>query len=94
MNSAEWLAVNLRERDNPIPFAPVEGIVAELPELKIRINQKVVLTAEDIRSIVNLYDTDSNNNYIWLGRRVYLLPFYLADSIAVRKYLVIGGDAV
>lgn len=94
MNAAEWLAASLKERDNPAPFAPVEGTVAELPELKIRINQKVVITAEDIRSIINLYDMDSDNNYIWLGKRVYLLPFYLADSIAVRKYLVIGGDAI
>lgn len=94
MNGAQWLAEQLKTRNNPEPFAPIEGIVVELPEIKIRINRKVVLQLDEIRSIVDLRDKDADGNYLWINRRVYLLPFNSSHSISVQKYLVIGGDAI
>lgn len=92
MNVAYELAKMLHERSNPEPYSPAEGVVEELPEIKIRLNEKVVLGRELIRSTVDLLAQDSEGRYIWLGRRVYLLPWTRDGQIL--RYVVIGGDAI
>lgn len=94
MDGVELLAQMLKERENNLQYSPVEGIVTELPDIKIRITEKIIPGREMIRSIVNLCETDSNGNYKWLGRRVYLLPFFSTDMLAIQRYLVIGGDEI
>lgn len=93
-NGAVELAKLLKERENEMQYTPLEGVVVELPEIKIKINEKNIPSKNMLRSIVNLLETDHNGNYIWLGRRVYLLPFFSTHTTAVQKYLVIGGDAI
>ena len=94
MDGARELAVLLKERDNMLQYSPVEGIVVELPGLKIKISEKNIPGKDMLRSIINLYETDLEGNYKWLGRRVYLLPFFSIDKLAIQKYLVIGGDEI
>lgn len=94
LNGAAEFAKMLKERENDSPYSPVEGIVAELPDLKIRIDDKNVPGKTMLLSLINLYETDYEGNYVWLGRRVYLLPFFSTKTKSVQKYLVIGGDAI
>ena len=94
MNGVYELAKLLKERDNPKLQGLTEGVVEELPELKLRINDKVVLFDDMIRSLVNLYEQDEEETYIWKGARVYLLPFPEDATGGVLKYLVLGGDAI
>lgn len=92
MNVAYEMAKMLKERENPAPTGLTEGTVEELPELKIRINEKVVLSAGMVKSLVNLYEQNADGDYIRQGQRVYLLPFPADATGGIRKYLVLGGD--
>lgn len=96
MDAAVELAKILKERDNEAYDFPVSGIVAEIDDtdIKIPINEKVVLNRNMICSIFNLFEKNADGDFIWLGRRVYLLPFFVSGTKAINKYLAIGGDAI
>ena len=94
MNPVYELARILKERENPVVHGLTEGVVEELPELKIRINEKVVLYKGMLGSLVNLYEQNSVGEYVWKGRRVYVLPFPADATGGIQKFLVLGGDQI
>lgn len=85
MNGITELAKLLKERENSSGYSPVIGKVIELPNVKIRLGDKVILTSAHIKSCINLTETDENGKYINLGKEVVLLPY--ADN---QKFIMIG----
>ena len=85
MNGITEFAKMLKERDNSDGYSPVIGTVIELPNLKIRLGDKVILTSAHIKNCISLTGTDENGKYINLGKEVVLLPY--ADN---QKFIVIG----
>ncbi len=86
MNAPYEMAKMLKKRENPQGYTPVAGMVEQLPDVRIRISDKVVLDSGDILSIIDLKQQSSDGAYINAGRRVYMLP------LSGKKYLVIGVD--
>ena len=84
MNGITELAKLLKDRENGSGYSPMFGTIIELPDLKIRLSEKVILTSDHIKTCVSL-DTLSDDRYIYLGREVILLPY--ADN---QKFIVIG----
>jgi len=85
VNGITELAKLFKERDNSAGYSPVIGRIIELPNIKIRLNDKVILTSAHIKSCIYLTETDENGNYINLGKEVVLLPY--ADN---QKFIVVG----
>ncbi len=92
MDGVYEMAKLLKERDNPVQYSPVIGTVEALPEIKVRINDKVVLGRENLKSTVDLLAQNADGEYIWQGKTVYLLPFM--ENNRIYEYLMIGGDAL
>ncbi len=85
MNGITELAKLLKERENDTGYTPMFGTMIELPEIKIRINEKVILNNSHLKFCVNLTEQNADGDYIYLGREVVLLPF--ANT---QKFIVIG----
>ena len=85
LNGITELARLLKERDNLGGYAPLFGTVIELPSLKIRIGEKVILTQVHLKSLMDLYKTDSYGQYAYLNKEVVLLPY--ADN---QRFIVLG----
>ena len=85
MNGITELAKLLKERENSTEYTPMFGTIIELPEVKIRINEKVILTNSHLKCCINLLTQNSDGDYIYFGREVVLLPF--ANT---QKFIVIG----
>ena len=96
MDAALEMAKILKQRENEEYDFPVSGIVAEIDDtdIKIALNEKVVLNRDMICSIFNLFEKNADGDFIWLGRRIYLLPFFVSGRKAIYKYLALGGDAI
>lgn len=92
MNAPYELARLFKERENTERYTPIFGIVEELPDIKIRIHEKVVIPKPMIASIVDLYQQDQDGVYIYLGKTVYMLPCY--QNGKVNRYIILGGDAL
>ena len=85
INGITELAKLLKERENSSGYSPVIGRIIRLPEVKIRLGDKVILTSAHIKSCIYLTVTDENGKYINLGKEVVLLPY--ADN---QKFIVVG----
>ena len=85
MNGITELAKLLKERENSGGYSPMFGTVIELPNTKIRISDKVILTGSHITLCTNLKEKNADGEYINLGKTVVLLPY--ANS---QKFIVIG----
>ena len=85
MNGITELAKLLKERENSDGYSPMFGTVIELPNTKIRISDKVILTGSHITLCINLKEKNADGEYINLGKTVVLLPY--ANS---QKFIVIG----
>lgn len=89
MNDVTRLAKHIRDRDNPTAYTPMFGTVISLPDLKIRLGSRVMLTAEsDIKFMFNIYATttkDEITEYVYLGKEILLLP-YGSDN----KFVAVG----
>lgn len=85
MNGITELAKLLKERENSNGYSPMIGRIIELPNLKIQLGDKVILTADHIKTCVSLNTVDGTGNYIHLGKEVVLLPY--ADN---QKFILIG----
>ena len=85
MNGITELAKLLKERENDTGYSPMFGIIIELPQIKIRLNEKVILNNSHLKSCINLMMQNEDGDYIHLGKEVALLPF--ANN---QKFLVIG----
>lgn len=58
MTNITKLAKHIKSRDNPAPYTPMFGKIISLPELKIRLGTRVLLTKSDIKSTFNIYETE------------------------------------
>ena len=88
MNGITALAKHIRDRDNPSPYTPMFGKIISLPELKIRLGTRVLLTKSDIKATFDIYDKlvhDGHTEYVYLNKTVVLLP-YSSDN----KFIAIG----
>lgn len=90
MNAAYELALLLKNRDNAPGYSPVCGVIEALPDIKIRLSEKIVLDESDIDSLVDLRQKNSGGNYIYLKKSVYILPI----SSGSKKFLVIGAGTL
>ena len=85
MNGITELAKLLKERENCDGNSSVFGTVIELPNTKIRISDKVILTDSHITLCMNLKVQNPDGEYVNLGKTVVLLPY--ANG---QKFIVIG----
>lgn len=85
MNGITELAKLFKERNNGAAYSPMFGEIIELPNLKIRIGEKIQIDKSYIKSCVNLYEQDSYGRYIHKGKSVALLPY--SDN---QKFIVVG----
>ncbi len=90
MNAPYEMAKLLKSRDNTPVYSPVSGIVEQLPDIKIRLSENVVLDISHIASLIDLKRQDEKGAYIYLKSRVYMLPLENMH----KEYLVIGVDAL
>ena len=85
MNGITELAKLLKERENSTEYTPMFGTIIELPEIKIRINEKVILTNSHLKFCINISEQNADGDYIYFGREVVLLP-----CANTQKFIVIG----
>ena len=88
MTNITKLAKHIKARDNPTPYTPMFGKIISLPELKIRLGTRVLLTKEDIKATFDIYDKvvhDGHTEYVHLNKTVLLLPY--SDY---NKFIAIG----
>ena len=85
MSGITELAKLLKERENTNGYSPMIGRIIELPNLKIRLGDKVILTSTHIKTCAPLNTVDESGNYINLGKEAVLLPY--SDN---QKFIVIG----
>lgn len=88
MTNITKLAKHIKSRDNPSPYSPMFGKIISLPELKIRLGTRVILTKDDIKFTFDIYDKivhDGYTEYVHLNKTVVLLP-YSDDN----KFIAIG----
>ena len=85
MNGITELAKLFKERENDTEYSPMFGTIIELPESKIRLNEKVILNNSHLVCLLNLKEQNEDGDYIHLGKEVALLPF--ANN---QKFIVIG----
>ena len=77
MNNITKLAHQIKKRDNPPQYMLMTGKIISLPELKIHINDRVILYAEDVKAIFDIYEyeiIDGNRKYKNLNKDIVLLP--------------------
>ena len=75
MNGITELAKLLKDRENKSEYSPMFGTIIELPNLKIRLGDKVILTAKQIKKCISIDAQDEMGSYINVGKEVVLLPF-------------------
>ena len=88
MNAYTELAKLFNERNNNKQYGPVIGKIISLPELKIKINEKIQLNEEKVISIFNIAETktyEERIEFVNLNKRVVLLP--ISDY---QKFIAIG----
>lgn len=85
MNGITELAKLLKERENDTGYSPMFGTIIELPQIKVRLNEKVILNNSHLVCLWNLKEQNEDGVYIYLGKEVVLLPF--ANN---QKFIVIG----
>ncbi|MBQ7574389.1 MAG: hypothetical protein IJT23_09030 [Clostridia bacterium] len=75
MDGITELAKLLKERENSTGYSPVFGTIIELPDTKIRISDKIILNDTYIKSLFDFKKQNTDNEYIYLGCEVVLLPY-------------------
>ena len=75
MDGITELAKLLKERENEKGYSPIFGKIIELPNTKIRISDKIILTDSYIKTLFDFKQRNSDNEYIYLGAEVLLLPY-------------------
>ena len=88
MSALIELAKHIHDRDNPSPYTPMFGRIISLPELKVQLGNRILLDADDIKAIFDIYETktiDERTVYVNLNKDVVLLP-YANDN----KFIALG----
>lgn len=73
MNGITELAKMFKERENSTEKFLMVGNVVSLPEVKIKLTDKVLLSESNFKTTVNLSERDDNGKYINLGKDVIIL---------------------
>ena len=74
MNGITELAKLLKERENGDGYSPIFGTVIELPNTKIRISDKVILTDSHITLCINLKEKILTVNISISARPLFCCP--------------------
>ena len=82
MDPISDLAKLFKDRENTKDYSPMIGTVIELPNVRIRIGEKIILDTSHLTMCVSL---QHNQYYSDLGKEVILLPY--ADG---QKFILIG----
>ncbi len=85
MDGITELAKLLKERENEKGYSPIFGTIIELPNTKIRISDKIILNDSYIKSLFDFKQQNIDNEYIYLGSEVVLLPYQNHQ-----KFIMIG----
>ena len=88
MDGMTELARLIKDCQNQSPYTPMFGKIIALPDLKIQLGDKILLYADDIKAIFDIYekrDYDNHIEYVNLNKEVVLLP-YSGDN----KFIAIG----
>lgn len=83
MNGITELAKLLKERENGDGYSPIFGTVIELPNTKIRISDKVILTDSHITPCINLKEQNSDGNYNTAFQNAVELTKYLMKELNI-----------
>jgi hypothetical protein len=76
MDGITELAKHIRARDNPSPYTPMFGKIISLPELKIQLGNKIILTAEDVKATFDIYETRIMTVTRNISISINMLSFY------------------
>ncbi len=83
----EELAELIHERDNPKIPEITFGKVVECAPPRVQLpDNNVILSSGNMRTLVNLSETDGFGHYTYLGKTVALIPY-----LNCHKYLVLGA---
>jgi len=82
MNGMLELAKMLKDRENKGDYSPLFGRIIELPIIKVRVGDKIILDSSHLTMCVAL---QHNEEYSDIGKEVILLPY--ADG---QRFIVIG----
>lgn len=85
MNGITELAKLFKERENQNDYSPVFGTIIELPNTKIRISDKIILTEEYLKACMEYKQQRSDGVYVNLMKEAVLLPY-----CAGQKFILIG----
>lgn len=88
MSGITALAKHIRKRDNPAVYSPIFGKIILLPNLTIRLGDRILLDAVDVKATFDLYETrihDGRTEYIQLNKEAVSLPY--GRNIASPKIL-------
>ena len=78
----------IRNSNKTEEYSPMLGKILSLPELKIQLGSRVILTSEDVKAIFDIYETtveDNHMKYVNLNKNVVLLPY--SNS---QKFIALG----
>jgi len=85
MGGITELAQLFKERENAGNYSPMFGTIIELPALKVRLSDKILLTDAHIKKrCIYIEETDNFGRYVHLGKEAVLL---YADG---QKFVLIG----
>ena len=76
MDGIGELAQLFKERENGAAYAPLIGRVVDLPDLKIRIGERILLSARQLKFCIP-------PDGLELGREVVLLPYSKGQKFVV-----------
>lgn len=79
------LAKLIKGGEAPVRDGPVLGTIIRLPNLQIKLNDRILLDDDDVKSIVRVDQQDEYGRYINLNKQVILLPYFDEN-----KYILLG----
>ena len=84
-NGITELAQLFKQREPKSEYSPAFGKVTSLPNIKVSLGDKIILSSEHLKICCDITEQDIDSNYINIGKTVVLLPY--ADN---QKYVLIG----
>lgn len=73
-------------------YSPMIGTITSLPELKIRLGDRVQVDADKVTVVFDIYETvrhETYTEYVNLGKQVVLLPC-ISESGSAARFIAIG----
>ncbi len=91
MNVPLELAKLFKECQNPAGYTPMLGTIITLPQIRIAIGEKIILTEQHLKVAehVDLFRQDEHGRYTRLHHEAVLLPYW-KERLGTNLYLLIG----